>query len=152
MYSKLMSPAGALALMISATLAISTGCDKGAGADASGESTQAPAELSVDQVSDLLTGDAPPRVLDANNADTRKEYGTVPGATLLSSYDEYDVAAELGSEKEKQLVFYCGSTACKAAEGAAKRALAAGYTDVAVMPAGIKGWAKAGKTVATPES
>lgn len=135
----------AISLAIAAGTA-SFGCDEDPGVAGGSAASGAVKELSVDELSALLAGDAPPRVLDANNVDTRKEYGTVPGATLLSSYDEYDVA-ELGGDKERNLVFYCGSTACKAAEGAAKRALAAGYTRVHVMPEGIKGWSKAGKTV-----
>jgi rhodanese-related sulfurtransferase len=136
-----------LAISLAAAAATATlGCDKGADATGEAAASGAVKELSVDELAALLTSDAPPRVLDANNVDTRKEYGTVPGATLLSSYDEYDVA-ELGGDKERNLVFYCGSTSCKAAEGAAKKALAAGYSRVHVMPDGIKGWSKAGKTV-----
>jgi rhodanese-related sulfurtransferase len=82
---------------------------------------------------------------DANNAKTRAKFGTIPGAVLLTSYDSYDTSAELPAGSK--LVFYCHSEMCGAAADAARRAVAAGHSDVAVMPPGIKGWAGAGKPV-----
>jgi hypothetical protein len=49
-------------------------------------------------------------ILDANVVPTRKRYGVIPGARLLSSYDNYDVATELPSAKNAKLVFYCANT------------------------------------------
>jgi hypothetical protein len=49
-------------------------------------------------------------ILDANVVSTRKRYGVIPGARLLSSYDNYDVATELPSAKNAKLVFYCANT------------------------------------------
>lgn len=103
-----------------------------------------PKTVTIDELAKLLDSEKPPKVYDANGKETREEFGTVPGANLLSSYDEYD-DSELKADKADKLVFYCGSDACKAAEGAAKKALLAGYSDVNVMTAGIKGWSKAGK-------
>ena len=105
--------------------------------------------LSVDDLSTLLASQSPPAVYDANGADTREKYGVVPGAKLLSSSSTFETN-ELPSEKSDKLVFYCGSTKCTAAEGAAKRAAVAGYTDVNVMPAGIRGWSEAGKPTDKP--
>ena len=48
-------------------------------------------------------------ILDANVEDTREAYGIVPGARLLSSYDNYDVATELPPAKNAKLVFYCAN-------------------------------------------
>ena len=82
---------------------------------------------------------------DANNAKTRTKFGTIPGAVLLTSYDSYDISAELPAGSK--LVFYCHSEMCGAAADAARRAIAGGHTDVVVMPAGIKGWTGAGEPV-----
>jgi rhodanese-related sulfurtransferase len=70
---------------------------------------------------------------------------------LLSSSRQYALS-ELPAAKETKLVFYCGGTACRASDSAAKRAADAGYADVSVMRAGIRGWKSAGQTTATPQS
>ncbi|MGH7915510.1 MAG: hypothetical protein ACREPW_12830 [Candidatus Binataceae bacterium] len=49
-------------------------------------------------------------ILDANVEPTREKYGVIPGARLLTSYDDYDVATELPSAKNAKLVFYCTNT------------------------------------------
>jgi len=65
------------------------------------------------RVADLkaLTDDAkhPIHLYDANDPDTRAHFGVIPGATLLSSYDNYDLAT-LPSDKDAKLVFYCADT------------------------------------------
>lgn len=48
-------------------------------------------------------------VLDANSPAFRKAHGIIPGAKLLSSYEEYDPATELPADKATPLVFYCTS-------------------------------------------
>jgi rhodanese-related sulfurtransferase len=102
-------------------------------------------QLSVDEVASLLATHAV-RAVDANGPETRQEYGTLPGAVLLSNYRTFDTS-ELPADKGTELVFYCGGLACSAAPHAAARAKAAGYTDVKVMPQGILGWVKAGKPI-----
>jgi rhodanese-related sulfurtransferase len=82
-------------------------------------------------------------VLDANDNETRKEYGIVPGAKLLSSSDHYALS-ELPADKSAELVFYCGGMKCRASDHAAKRAAEAGYKQVSVMREGIRGWKAAG--------
>ena len=49
-------------------------------------------------------------ILDANIEPTRDKYGVIPGARLLTSYDDYDVATELPPAKNAELVFYCANT------------------------------------------
>lgn len=83
-------------------------------------------------------------VFDANSQKTREQYGAIIGAVMLSSSSEYDVR-ELPPNKDAKLVFYCANQKCQASHGAAKRALDAGYTDVSVMPDGIKGWSESGR-------
>jgi rhodanese-related sulfurtransferase len=103
-----------------------------------------PQAVTVGQLAAMLKGADPPRLYDANGDRTRREYGVIPGATLLPSSVEYS-ADLLPPEKASHLVFYCASTWCGAAETAAKRALHEGYTAVSVLPDGIKGWTEAGR-------
>lgn len=81
-------------------------------------------------------------VLDANNIEARKDAGVVPGAILLSSYNQYAIN-ELPKDKNTTLVFYCYNSYCQASHAAAMRAIGAGYNDSRVMKAGIVGWNKA---------
>jgi len=46
-------------------------------------------------------------IYDANLHKVREEYGIIPGARLLSSAGDYDVATELPADKGTKLVFYC---------------------------------------------
>ncbi len=88
------------------------------------------------------------QAVDANNEATRKHMGVIPGAVLLTDYEDFK-ASELPADKSRPLVFYCANTACGASHHAAEKALTAGYTNVKVLPAGIAGWVQAGKKVAT---
>jgi rhodanese-related sulfurtransferase len=105
-------------------------------------------------VADLAALEADPNshvvVLDANVEPTREEYGVIPGARMLPSYNKYDVATELPPARNAKLVFYCANTHCMASHSAARRAVKAGYTDVSVMADGIMGWDAAGQPHANP--
>jgi hypothetical protein len=48
-------------------------------------------------------------ILDANVEDTRDKYGVIPGARLLTSYDNYDISTELPPGRNAKLVFYCAN-------------------------------------------
>lgn len=100
--------------------------------------------LTVDQLATVLQNHPNVTVLDVNGTDTRTRYGVIPGAKLLSHFAEYDVGKELPADKNAILVFYCAATQCTSAGTAAQRALAAGYVNVFVLDAGIKGWTEAG--------
>ena len=90
-------------------------------------------------------------IVDANGTDTRHEMGVVPGALLLSDSHNYPLS-ELPAVKSSKLVFYCGGEMCRASDAAAARAAQAGYTDVNVMRAGIRGWKSAGNPTQLPRS
>lgn len=96
-------------------------------------------------LSKWMTSKAPDLVIyDANNTDTRNQYGTIPGAKLLASY-EYDANTELPmSNKASKLVFFCANTQCMASHKAAETAAKAGFKDVFVMSDGIMGWKESG--------
>jgi rhodanese-related sulfurtransferase len=101
--------------------------------------------ITVDDVDAHITkGTA--QAVDANNETTRKHEGVVPGAVLLTDSESFALT-ELPSDKGKELVFYCANTHCGASHQAASKAIAAGYSNVKVMPEGIAGWVKAGKKV-----
>jgi rhodanese-related sulfurtransferase len=108
------------------------------------------AEVTVSDVQTFVKNKSA-TVFDANDPDTRKEYGVVPGAVLLAS-KEYPLST-LPASKADKLVFYCGGTQCRASDKAAMRAASAGYSDVSVMRAGIRGWKDAGQaTSPAPQS
>lgn len=90
-------------------------------------------------------------LVDANGSDTRRDMGVVPGALLLSDSHDYALS-ELPPVKSSKLVFYCGGEMCRASDAAAARAAKAGYTDVNVMRAGIRGWKGAGQPTQLPRS
>jgi hypothetical protein len=46
---------------------------------------------------------------DANSEVTRQKFGTIPGATLLASADEYPLTV-LPSNKHATLIFYCADS------------------------------------------
>jgi rhodanese-related sulfurtransferase len=89
--------------------------------------------------------------VDANGQGTRSKAGVIPGAVLLTSFNEYALS-ELPANKASKLVFYCANEKCDASHMAAQRAMESGYTDVAVLPAGIFGWKQAGQPTAKPNS
>ena len=109
--------------------------------------------VSIDQVQqglDALKKDKKPyAVFDANGKGTRDKMGIIPTAVLLPTASEYDIAL-LPADKASPVVFYCANERCTASHTAAKRAMAAGWSDVAVLGAGIKGWVDAGKAVDKP--
>ncbi|HTQ06429.1 MAG TPA: rhodanese-like domain-containing protein [Polyangiaceae bacterium] len=107
-------------------------------------------EVSVSDVANFIQAKSA-TIVDANGAETREKMGVVPGAILLTNSHDYALS-ELPAAKDTKLVFYCGGTMCRASDSAAKRAASAGYADVSVMRAGIKGWKDAGQTTEMPRS
>lgn len=106
--------------------------------------------LTLGQFAALHESGADLRVFDANDADTRDEYGVIPGATLLTSYRDYDAATELPADRAQQVVFYCYSSMCGAAAEAARKAVGEGWRNVWLMPDGLRGWKQAGLPVDRP--
>jgi rhodanese-related sulfurtransferase len=121
--------------VVAAVLATASGCRT--------RMADAPQRVTVGQLAAMLESQDPPRLYDANGERTRKEYGVIPGATLLPSSSDYALNL-LPPSKAVPLVFYCASSWCGAAESAADRAKSAGYVLVSVLPDGIKGWKEAG--------
>lgn len=130
-----------LALSLATFAVGAAGCEKKAPA-AKAKADELPT-VSVDQLAGDLAKNAA-RPVDANGDKTRKDVGFIPGAVLLSDYETF-AASELPADKKQSLVFYCANEQCGASHEAAKKAVALGYTDVKVLPAGIMGWSKAGQ-------
>ena len=130
----------AAASVLAATGLCTTGC---------GERSGKPASITVGQLASLLESTDPPRLYDANGDRTRKEYGVIPGATLLPGSRDYALNL-LPPSPTTHVVFYCASSWCGASEMAAERAISHGYTRVSVLPEGIKGWTQAGLPVQKP--
>jgi rhodanese-related sulfurtransferase len=131
-----------------AAILLLAACDKGSPSSKGDSAELEAAEQKVgsvtpDELQSLLDAKKA-QALDANNDATRSREGVVPGATLLKSYREYDLSV-LPSDKAMKLVFYCANEQCGASHKAAARAVLAGWSDVAVMPAGIAGWKSSGK-------
>lgn len=138
-----------LSVLLAACGSSSSSTASSGGGGASGaESTAAFAVVTVEDVAAGIAPDASPRlaVFDANDRETY-DAGHVPGATWVH-YDS--VSAEvLPADTAAPLVFYCGGPSCGAAPTAAETAVSLGYTNVAVMRAGISGWREAGQPVET---
>lgn len=70
-----------------------------------------PDNFQVIHVADLAKEMANPaskvQIYDANHPSTRERFGVIPGAHLLTSSGNYDVASELPGDKNARLVFYC---------------------------------------------
>ena len=103
------------------------------------------AEVSVDQLDHMLARRDCVAV-DANENTTRHRMGVIPGAVILR---DGDLADQLPRDKSQPLVFYCANEACRSSHQAAEQAILAGYSHVQVMPAGIAGWVRAGKTTSS---
>ena len=106
----------------------------------------APKKVTVPELAKLTTAKQA-TIFDANSNDFRSKNGIIPGAILLTSSSEFALT-ELPAKKDAKVVFYCASEKCSASHGAAKRAIGAGYTDVAVLADGLTGWKKAGQKTA----
>ena len=132
-----------LVSLLAATAA--AGCSRPAEHGAAAEQAAKISAVSVDELDQLLArNDAKP--VDANGVSTRRQMGVIPGAVLLTDMDSLD---NLPADKATNLVFYCANPSCGASEYAAAKAMAAGYSHVKVLPAGIAGWVKAGKMTAS---
>lgn len=122
-------------------------CERGASKPAAVDPAAVP-EVSIGELSAQL-GAAQVRPVDANGTKLRKDVGVIPGAILLSDYETF-TAKELPADRAAPLVFYCANEQCGASHEAAHKARVLGYTNVAVLPAGILGWAQAGQPVEKP--
>ena len=89
--------------------------------------------LTVDEVEAMVK--AKSATIYDNNGHERYEKGHVPTAKWLAVTDLQP--KYLPADKERPVVFYCGSEKCMACHQGAKAALSIGYKKVYIMPAGM---------------
>ena len=82
-------------------------------------------------------------LLDANGTKSWTE-GHIASAIDFKA-NEAKLASLLPADKNALIVAYCGSPKCMAYKAAVAAAQKLGYTNVQHLPAGIKGWVKAGE-------
>jgi rhodanese-related sulfurtransferase len=82
-------------------------------------------------------------LLDANGTKSWQQ-GHIPGAIDFKA-DDAKLASTLPKDKGALVVAYCGGPQCMAYKAAVAAAQKLGYTNVKHLPAGIKGWVKAGE-------
>lgn len=87
-------------------------------------------------------------VFDANPPDIFSKHH-VPGA-LHVEYDQVS-GTDLPADKARAIVFYCMNERYGASPVAARRARELGWTQVYLMPVGIRGWMDAGLPVASKD-
>jgi thiosulfate/3-mercaptopyruvate sulfurtransferase len=82
-----------------------------------------------------------------------KNFGTIPGALSaplpktekeLTPADKANLLKVAGSDKEKEIVVYCGFVACRRSTIGANILAEAGYKNVSKYPGGITAWVEAG--------
>lgn len=86
-------------------------------------------------------------------AEEDKAFGTLPGALSaplpktekeLTPADKVNLLKVAGSDKEKEIVVYCGFVACRRSSIGAKILVDEGYKNVSKYPGGITAWIEAG--------
>jgi rhodanese-related sulfurtransferase len=82
-------------------------------------------------------------LLDANGTESWQK-GHIPGA-IDFAVNKDKMAKLLPADKNALVVAYCGGPKCMAYKAAAAAAEKLGYKNVKHLPAGIKGWVKAGE-------
>jgi rhodanese-related sulfurtransferase len=130
-----------LVLVAALILSSSSACKKTPSGDESSTQAVALKTLTVDEVATKLT--QPNTFVFDNNGVDRYKKGHVPGAKWIEP--DMITADALPKDKAATLIFYCANEQCMACHSGAKAALALGYTNVYIMPAGIAGWEKSGK-------
>jgi hypothetical protein len=89
-------------------LLLTFACEKDKPADKPADKPNTIKDVNVEQVADWMKAKSA-IVLDANTDEFRSENGVIPGAVLLRNYLDWDPTEVLGTDKTRQLVFYCTS-------------------------------------------
>lgn len=100
--------------------------------------------MTVDQLAGMLERREQVAVID-NNRQESYTRGHIPGARWVGH--DAVTPSVLPSDRAARVVFYCHNEQCTACHTAARQAIALGYTNVYILPAGIAGWTGAGKPV-----
>ena len=99
--------------------------------------------ISVDELKAKLDAHAPLHLFETLSADHFR-HSHIPGAINMPPEKVAQVAAEHVTDKNAEIVVYCLDTECHAAENAARKLMALGYTNVHDFAGGKKSWVDAG--------
>ena len=103
------------------------------------------ARISVEELQQLLTGAAPPVILDVRNPDGLDERGRIPGAITVS---DASLAEHLDTLPLRgEVVVYCACPNEASAARLAKLLMRRGYSRVRPLAGGIDAWLDAGYAV-----
>ena len=128
----------AAALMTFAAAALVASCaTTGANAATDSAAEAEPAEYNWTQVASALEGGGV--LCDARSAEGY-EKGHIETAINTPARSGDEIASSLPTDKNTQLVFYCGGPQCSASTKAAKVAMKLGYKNVAEYKGGYPEW------------
>lgn len=102
--------------------------------------------VTVDALAAMIDAKTPLVILDARSGkwdDGRR----IPGAKSLNAGSKETEIASVLPDKNALVVTYCSNPKCPASPQLAKRLRELGYKSVIELPAGIDGWAAAGRKI-----
>jgi len=106
--------------------------------------------VSVDELNDLLAGQAPPLVVDVRSLSSQRR-GRIPGAIWIDShaFDESLRARGLGERIAQDVIVYCDCPNEASAATVAKKLMRVGFKRVRPLGGGIDAWIAKGYSVDT---
>ena len=111
------------------------------------------ARVSVQELNELLTGEARPLIVDVRSLARQRE-GRIPGAVWIDShaFDESLRAQGLGTHAHQEVIVYCDCPNEASAAVIAKKLMRAGFKRVRPLGGGIDAWVAKGYVVeVTPD-
>lgn len=109
--------------------------------------------VSVTYLKKLLDEGAPMTLIDSRPKERKYDKGHIPGAISIPDLQFAKLVDRLPADKSSALYFYCEGLSCKLSSSSADKAVAAGYTNVSVVPEGYPEWVAlygAGPTASAP--
>jgi rhodanese-related sulfurtransferase len=104
--------------------------------------------VSLEYIQKIVGSESKVVLIDSRPKKRKYDKGHIPGAISIPDTQFDKLANKLPAEKSTPLIFYCGGVKCKLSVKSAKKALAAGYTNVRYFPTGFPSWKKAGGEIA----
>jgi membrane protein DedA with SNARE-associated domain/rhodanese-related sulfurtransferase len=107
------------------------------------------ARITVQELHELVEGEAAPIIFDVRSVETQKKYGKIPGAR---SVNEKQLAEQLeGLPRTGEVVVYCACPSEASAAHIAKLIMSHGFARVRPLQGGIDEWIDQGFPVEGPE-
>lgn len=104
--------------------------------------------VSLEYIQKIVGTDSKVVLIDSRPKKRKYDKGHIPGAISIPDSQFDKLTSKLPEDKSTPLVFYCGGLKCKLSYKSAKKALAAGYTNVRYFPTGFPSWKEAGGEIA----